>query len=92
MEFKREDCTFTVPDRPTVREQLAYYSAAAGSNTLLRYWIGAQALIGSWKSTILPDYKADVNTLSDPSQTTLIIWAGLEVMKFMNALDDIPKN
>lgn len=92
MEFHREDCTFTIPDRPNVREQLAYYSAAAGANTLLRYWMGAKTLIIKWESSTLPDHKADIDELTDPSQTNLIIWAGLEVMKFMNALEDIPKN
>ena len=92
MEFNRPDCTFTIPDRPNVEQQLMYYSAAGGQNNLLRYWNGAQTLIVSWKSDLLPDYKSDLKNLTDPNITNLIIWAGLQVMAHMNSLDEIPKN
>ena len=95
MEFKSDDCTFTVPDRPTVKQQLKWFGAAMGhdkADTWLRNWEGAKQLIESWKSDILPDYKIDLDTITDPSQRELIIWVGLEVVKLMNALEDIPKN
>lgn len=92
MEFTRDDCKFTIPDRPNVEQQLMYYSAAGGQNTLLRYWLGAQTLIEKWESATLPDYKTDLKQIDSPNVTSLLIWVGLEVSKFMSALDEIPKN
>jgi hypothetical protein len=93
MQFKNEKCSFTIPDRPTVRQQLAYFSAGSGhSETLVRYWEGAKALMQDWQSEILPDSSVSLDELSDPAQTSVIIWAGLEVLKHMNALEEVPKN
>jgi len=94
MKFERENCTFTVPDRPTVRQQLAWFSAASGKDpedTMARYWEGAKQLIESWDCEIL-NLDDDIDQLTNPSQTTVIIWAGLQVMAHMNKLEDIPKN
>lgn len=92
MEYKRDGCTFTVPDRPNVEQQLMYYSAAGGRNFFLRYWMGARALIEKWECPLLPDPNTDLATLTDPRITDILIWAGLEVMKHMNALEELPKN
>lgn len=94
MEIKREKFTFKIPDRPTVRQQLQYFSAASGEASLIRYWEGAKALIEpkSWQSEALPNYDVDLDTVTDPSVTNVLIEAGLEVLKYMNTLEDIPKN
>lgn len=92
MEFKRDECTFTIPDRPTVEQQLHYYSAPGDENTLLRFWEMAKALIQTWECSVLPDFKTDLSTLDSPTVTSVIIWAGIEVKKYMSELDDIPKN
>jgi len=109
MEFKREnpECTFTIPDRPTVRQQLEYFSRTAGfggEELLFRYWRGAIALIQTWKCDALEVKTVkqkgappilefpDLDTISNPSQRDVIIWAGLQVQGFMNQLEDIPKN
>jgi len=95
MKFEREDCTFEIPDRPTVRQQLLFFGAASGvssNDAMLRYWEGAKALIVKWESKVIPDYKISLDDMTDPTQAQLIIWAGLEVLKFMNSLEDIPKN
>jgi len=96
MEFTRDDCKFTIPDRPTVRQQLRYFSAATGrdpSQKMERFWDGAAALIETWESKVIPDFKtADLDTLTEPSETGIIIWVALEVKMFMDALEDVPKN
>lgn len=95
MEFKRDDCTFTIPDRPTVRQQLAWFGAAGGrdpSDVYDRYWEGAKQLIQTWQCDALPDYKVSLDEISNPSQASVILWAGVAVWRFMNELEDIPKN
>lgn len=95
MEFKRDNCTFIIPERPTVRQQMMWFSAVSGSDktkSLERYWEGAKALIEKWESSALPDYKISLDAITDPSQTSIVIWAGIQVLDFMNGLEDIPKN
>ena len=95
MEFKREDCTFTIPDRPNVRQQMRYFSAAATVTPELRmerFWAGAVQLIEKWECEVIPDYKVDIDSLTDPSQATIMIWAGMKVKEHMDNLEDMPKN
>jgi len=95
VEFNRDDCKFVIPDRPTVRQQLRYFSAASGrdpSMTMERFWEGARQLIEKWECAKLPDQSVDLDALTDPSQTDLIIWAALQVKRFMDDLEDVPKN
>jgi hypothetical protein len=92
MEFTREGCTFTIPDKITVRQQLEYFSAGAGLPLALRHWEGAKTLVQKWECAELPDYTVDLDSITDPKATTFIIWAGIQVMQFVNALDSIPKN
>ncbi len=97
MEFKRKDptCKFSVPDRPTVKQQLEYFSLAVGTpdkDLMFRHWEGAQALIQSWNCKSLPDQSSDIDQLDDPDITQVIIWAGMAVRGHMNSLDVIPKN
>lgn len=97
MEYKRENpaARFVVPDRPTVRQQLEYFSMAGGAveaEFIFRLWNAAQALILEWECDTLPLFKADLDTLSNPSQTAVIIWAALAVRNHMNSLEDLPKN
>lgn len=95
MEFKNEHCTFTIPDRPTVRMQMRWFGATQGrakEDYLVRYWEAAKVLIEKWDCAAMPDYTVDLDTLTDPTQTSVCIWAGLQVFQFMNELDDVPKN
>ena len=97
MEYKNEalKTTFTIPDRPNVRQQLQWFGAVTGADpsmTWVRHWEGAKVLIQSWQSDIIKDHKIDLETISDPTQRELVLWVGLEVLKVMNALEDIPKN
>lgn len=97
MKFERDEpkCSFEIPDRPTVRQQLEYFSATAGTagnQMLVRFWAGAMQLLSNWKCEVMPDHKTNIDELTNPSQTSVIIWAGLQVKGYMDALDDIPKN
>lgn len=97
MDFEREKpkCKFSIPDRITVRQQLEYYSLAGGvvgREMLFRYWEGARALITIWDCELIPDKDVSLDDITDPEQTQLVIWAGLQVRTYMNMLDSIPKN
>lgn len=97
MEFKNEilKTSFTIPDRPTVRQQMAYFSETARSvdrQHVERLWMAAQSLISNWKSEIMPDMKADLDATDNPKVTDVIIWASLQVKNHINSLDETPKN
>jgi hypothetical protein len=92
MEFRHDDYTFIVPDHPTVRQQLEYFSAGAGLPIALRYWECAKALIQTWECAKFPDHTVNLDSITDPAVTTIILTAGMEVMQFMNKLDEVPKN
>jgi hypothetical protein len=94
-EFTNEplNCSFKVPDRPTVRQQLAWYSQLrSGESRLDNYWEAAKAILQDWQCPALPDYKTDLDSLTDPTQTSIIIWAGSQVLVYMQGLEDLPKN
>lgn len=96
MEFERENpkCKFTIPDRPTVRQQMEYFSAtvgASGSQLLTKYWFGAKALINDWQCESLSN-DANIDEITNPEQTEMMIWAAMKVKTFMDTLENIPKN
>jgi hypothetical protein len=87
--------SYTVPDRPTNRQQLAYFSnslLARGADTLERYWLAAAALIQDWQCEVLPDIHTDLNSISSPKATLIMIEVGLDIKRYMDALEEIPKN
>lgn len=95
IEHDEGKAVFEVPDKPTVRQQLAYFGATAGApdgNYLIRFWMGARELITNWKSDIMPDIEASLDELTSPEATDIIIWAGIKVRTHMNSLEEIPKN
>lgn len=84
-----------VPDRPTVRQQLEYFSLIAdarGADKLERYWAGAKALISAWQCPDMPDVNVSLDTIDSPKQVSIIINAGTRVVRHMSNLDDIPPN
>lgn len=86
--------TFSVPDQITVRQQLAYFSEAAGARGkewIERLWAGALTLIQDWKSEALPDPRVDLDATTDPAHTSLIIWAAFRVKAHVDALETVPK-
>lgn len=96
MEFTHKSgARFVLPDRPTVKQQLEYFaesSAIQPKDRLGRMWAGARSLMLEWQCDIFPNKDAPLDTVSDPSITTVILWAGLKVYEYMNALEDLPKN
>jgi len=94
-EFERDDCKFSIPARPTVRQQMGYFSATAGARgaqMLDRYWEGAKTLIQDWRSEKIKEYKLDTEKMDNPEQAELIIWASIRVKEYMDNLENIPKN
>ena len=93
---ERNDASFDLPDKITVRQQLAYFGAAAsmpGTKEMFsRYWDGAKQLIQNWKCGLLPDLNTDLDEVTNPDVTSVIVWAALEVKRKMDALEELPKN
>ena len=97
MEFKHKKtgARFVVPDRPTVREQLEYFSESSAVNQkdrLGRLWAGARVLMTEWAWDEMPDRFISLDEITNPTAAEVITWASLAVFKHMNALEDLPKN
>ena len=96
MEYTNEELktTFSVPDVVTVRRQLVYFSNSGDSSEerFVRIWNAAKTLIENWKSEVLPDININLDEITNPDATALIVWAGLRVMVHMNSLKEVPKN
>ena len=97
MEFKRvnPDCTFSIPDKITVRQQLAFYSVAAGNpdKTMFeRIWKASKELIEAWNCSVFPDYEQDLDKETDPVIAQIVVWAGQQVRQYINSLELVPKN
>lgn len=97
MEYKDEkrNISFMVPDKVTVRQQLAYYSGAAlasGEDLFERLWFGARAVIQNWQCQTVPDIGVDLDDLTDPAATDCLIWAAMRVREHMEKLEAVPKN
>ena len=86
---------FRVPDRPTIRQQLAYFSEAgmaAGRKMFERLWLGALTMIEGWECEFFKEpAAANLDELDDSRITEAILWASARVQAHMNALDNIPK-
>ena len=96
-EFERENpsCKFSIPARPTVRQQMEYFSAtvgATGSQLITKYWLGGRTLIKEWACESLPKIDVDLDEIDNPEQTELLIWAAMKVKTFMDSLENISKN
>lgn len=88
------DVHFALPAHPTVRQQLEYYSRYSDTRSAplyLRLWHSAQALISEWQCTALPDLKTDLDSITTPEATTVIMWAGNTVLQYMSDLETLPK-
>jgi len=93
-ENKALDTRFSVPDRPTVRQQLRFKGEIvnrAREEIFERLWQAAKGLIETWESPHL-QLGDSIDEISDPSAVKVIVWAGGEVLEFVNSLDDLPKN
>lgn len=86
---------FTLPDRLTVRQQLAYYSSrltTGPEDVFAAQWRGALALMEGWTCELLSDPAgADLDALTDPRITGLVLWAGTTVSAHVRELEAVPK-
>ncbi len=93
--YEREGVSFDLPDKVTVRQQLAYFSATTQRITgdwIFGYWKGAQVLIENWKSDKVSTLQLDLETVTDPEITQILIWAALTVKSHLDNLSEVPKN
>lgn len=97
MEFAREEpvkVRFVIPDKITVRLQMAYYSEATGvirQNHFERLWYGARAIMQEWECELF-DKNINLDEVDDPRITEIIVWASAQVKVYINNLEAIPKN
>lgn len=97
MEYKNEKLSarFVVPDKITVRDQLAYLSEVTAyskeQDRISKLWAGARLLITEWECPGF-DLGMDLDKVDDPNISNVILWAALEVKKHITALESIPKN
>lgn len=93
-EYQDGKCSFEIPDQPTVRQQMQYFGAIGSfdENYLLRWWHGARLLIQSWQCEAFPDKDADLDSVTNPAVTDMLIWASLRVREHMNSLEKLEKN
>ena len=97
MEYRNEKLSarFVVPDKITVRQQLAYLSETVKNNdgnSMDSLWNGARLLITEWECPVFPAFDTSLESVTDPDVTEVILWAALEVRKHVNGLESVPKN
>ena len=95
-EFSRDGASFMVPDKITVRQQLAYYSAltdAFDEPTWVQRWRAAAVLIQDWKSESIPDPQSvDLDAEDSGLVASILVWAGSAVLRHLRDLERLPKN
>jgi hypothetical protein len=95
MEYTNEKlgCSFTLPDKVTVRQQLRYYAAVTTERdepTQVQMWAGVGVLAEDWKCEALPDPKTSMDDMTNPVQARIVAWAGLAVFRHVDSLEDVP--
>jgi hypothetical protein len=97
-EYKSEalGVSFEMPDRVTVRQQLAYrgqVALAASDNTFAVHWKAAQPLLQNWACEKLPDPAAvDLDEETDTAVADIVTWTANTAAGHMLALRATPKN
>lgn len=97
MEFKHEtlNLRFTIPDKITVRQQLAFLSEASSvrnADLMDNLWKASKPLIQEWECEHLPDKDVNLDDIYSPRAADVITWASLQVRNYMQRMDEIPKN
>ena len=98
MEFVNEsppECRFTIPDRPTVRQQMTWQDTISARDGKIRtefWWAGTLGLIQDWECESFPDPHVSLDEVDNPSIRRVINWASTEAMLYMVSLEDIEKN
>lgn len=88
---------FTVPERPTVRQQLAYKAAVAFSprrpDVYERYFAGVATLADEWECEAIPTPETlDMDEEDDPRVADIVFWACNALAAHMDSLEALPKN
>ena len=88
--------SFDIPDRFTVREQLAFrgrMSELVGESGFVRYWHAAQGVIQNWQSADVPDMAGlDLDAIDSSRIADVVAWTANTVAGHMNSLEAAPKN
>lgn len=98
MHYEREDGAvgFDLPDRITVRQQLAFRSKLNmrdDGGVYGRYWNAAPLLVTEWQCELIPDMAgADLDTAVDPRVTEIIIWTADTIANHIAGMETPPKN
>ena len=95
MEYKNEKlgCSFEVPDKVTVRQQLRYFSAVGTEKdepTFVQMWPGVGVLAENWQCELLPDPKVSLDDITNPEQVRIVVWAGTTVFRHIDKLENVP--
>lgn len=88
------ECSFTVPDRINVKQQLEFYSTIGGMigpEYWLNMWQGAKLFIQDWHCPLMPDVDTDLESIEDPEIAGVLIWASAQVNQHINGLKSLPK-
>ena len=96
MQYSNEEpqCEFSVPDEPTVRQQLVYLGAVAGSGNdwVVKRWLAAKPLITEWKCSIAPDLDAiDIDKETRRDVAILLGWVATQVLNHMSNVEKVEK-
>lgn len=95
-ENKALGISFEVPERFTVREQLAFRAAvasSAGESSYVRYWMAAQSVIKEWECELVPDMATlDLDAAEDSRVADVVQWTANTVAGHMLTLETPPKN
>lgn len=96
MKYESEelDVSFEIPDKPTVRQQLAYKAAlATGGDWISRGWAGFLAIMQDWQCAKVPDVLAlDMDKETDPDIADIVIFVSGKTINHMSELERVPKN
>lgn len=89
--------SFTLPDTPTVREQLKIDSRMAllfsVDDWYLVYFQAINHVINDWECEKVPNPKdLLVENETDPDITAIIVWTCKTVQDWRNNLGNVPKN
>lgn len=96
--FENEELgvSFDIPDRFTIREQLAFrgrINDQPSESAFVRYWLAAQGVIQNWQSADVPDMAAlDLDAGDSARMADIVVWTANTVAVHMSGLEATPKN
>ena len=96
MEYRDDELGthFELPDKPTVRQFLAFDSAVELNRSLSMYerlWIGVVAVAQGWESQHV-SLEDGLNTAPSATAIEVIKWAGLVAYSHFQGVREVPKN